>query len=831
MTKKASLTGLTQTEVERRLRRFGPNELQKQRQFPGVKLLFSQFKSPLVYILVLAGLVTLFLGEYADSLVIFAAVFLNTVLGFYQEQKAQKTLAALRSLLAPKAKVIREGEQQEIEASQLVPGDLVILTIGTRVPADGVLVEATDLSVNEAILTGESLPVKKKALKRSGGQATEAEKVFMGTTVTTGIGKMLVTQTGMKTEVGKIGKRVGEITEEKTPLQEQLGSLAKVLALVVGGLTLLIFLGGEWLGYDPLQMFITSVAVAVAAIPEGLIVTLTVILALGMQRILKRKAIVRKLLAAETLGSVSVICCDKTGTLTEGKMAVVDSLFADRRPETADLLVKAALLCNDMRDPLEVAMWQWAKRKLKAQNLNVEDLQQQLPRWDEIPFSPKTKRIATLHPGFLFVSGAPEVILASCRLTKAKRQRWQKEFDQAGQKALRLVGFGYKRVKKSQKKIREEDLKDLEWLGILVYEDPVRKGVKSALDQCRQAGIIVKVITGDYAPTALAVLRQLNFKLDPETEVMEGAALEKISEKELAKQVAKIVLFARTTPEQKLKIVQALKENGEVVAMTGDGVNDAPALKTADIGIVMGEASDVAKESADMVLLDSAFGTIVHAVEEGRTIFENIKKVVLYLLSDSFTEVILIGGSLLLGLPLPLTAAQILWVNLIEDTLPNIALAFEPKEKEVMVEPPRPRNQPILDLEMKTLIFIIGIFTDLVLLILFFFLLKGVFHLHFIRTVIFAALAVDSLFYVFSCRSLRKTIFHEHPFENKLLNWAVLISFLLLLVAIYVPFMQLFLKTHPLGIREWLLVIGLGLFEIVVVEIAKWFFIVKKKTV
>lgn len=813
--------GLTSEKARELLKKFGPNQLTKRREFSSLKLLFSQFKSPLVYILVLAGLVTLFLQEWTDATVIFAAVVINTALGFYQERKAQKTLAALRSLLAPKAKVIRDGKQQEIDAINVVPGDLVVLTIGTRVPADGVLVEATDFSLNEAILTGESMAVRKEAEEKI-EKAKKKNKVFMGTTVSTGIAKMVVTETGMKTEMGKIGKRVEEVIEEETPLQEQLGKLAKILAIVVGVVCIVIFLFGELLGYAPLEMFITSVAIAVAAIPEGLLVTLTVILALGMQRILKRKAIVRKLLSAETLGSVNVICCDKTGTLTEGELKVVEADFTDEK-----LGWQGAVLCNDLRDPLEIAMWDWAKKE----DNNVEKLQKDYPRLDEIPFSPKFKYIATLHPGLLFFSGAPEVILNRSELSESSRKDWLKRFEEYGQKAFRIVGFAYKKVSQTKKKIKTEDLEKLEWLGVLVYEDPVRKGVKQALEECQRAGIEVKVVTGDYVSTAVAVLKQLDLKLDLKKQVMEGEELAKISQRELAKKVEEIILFARTNPEQKLKIVQALKEKGEVVAMTGDGVNDAPALAKADIGIVVGEASDVAKETADMVLLDSNFTTIVAAVEEGRTIFENIKKVIVYLLSDSFTEVILIGGSLLFGLPLPLTAAQILWVNLVEDTLPDIALAFESEEKELMREKPREREAPILDKEMKALIFIIGIFTDIFLLALYFFLLRGLFHLHFIRTVIFAALAIDSLFYVFSCTSLRKTIFRRNPFRNKVLNLSVFISFLFLLAAIYLPFLQRFLKTHSLGLSEWLLIIGLGFLEIILVEITKWLFINGKKKV
>lgn len=832
------LQGLTEKEARKRLEQYGPNELTKKKEASDLKFLLDQFKSPLVYILVFAGLVTLFLREWTDAAVIFAAVLMNTVLGFFQERKAQKALAALRSFLVSQAKVIRNGKRKMIPTRDLVPGDLVILEIGNRIPADGVLVEATDISVNEAILTGESMPVKKQvAVKHSrGGVAPAAhrgsELVYMGTEVVTGIGQMKVTATGVKTAMGEIGKSVAELVEERTPLQIQLDQLGKILAVVVGLTAFFIFIFGEILGYEPVEMFTTSVAIAVAAIPEGLVVTLTVILSLGMQRILRRKALVRKLLAAETLGSVSVICCDKTGTLTEGEMKVVGYETEKlKNQETKKLLVKAAILCNDLRDPLEMAMMKFAERELE--NPKTEKLKNNYPRLDEIPFSPEYKYIATLHKGgLLFVSGAPEVILKKSRITNHESRTWRKRFEEYGEKGLRLVGFAYRKISNQQSAVSNRDIKNLNWLGILLFEDPVRSGLAVALKECQKAGIEVKVITGDYRATAAAVLKKLaiaNGELQ-DYQVMEGEELEKISERELKKRIKEILLFARVDPQQKLKIVQVLQEEGQVVAMTGDGVNDAPAIKKADIGIVVGEGSDVARETADMVLLNSSFTTIVAAIEEGRAIFENIKKVVLYLLSDSFTEVILVAGSMILGLPLPLTAAQILWVNLVEDGLPDIALAFEPKEKDLMRERPRAKKTPILDLEMKVLIFIIGLFTDLTLLTLLYLLTKGLFHLHHIQTIIFAGLAIDSLFYVFSCRSLRKTFFHEHPFENKILNLAVIFSFVLLFLAIYLPFFQRFLGTHPLEAKEWLLVLAIGIFNITAIEITKWVFIARRKS-
>jgi len=567
-----------------------------------------------------------------------------------------------------------------------------------------------------------------------------------------------------------------------------------------------------------LEIFVTSVAVAVAAIPEGLVVTLTVILALGMQNILRRKAIVRRLLSAETLGSVSTICADKTGTLTEGKMQVVKADFVNKE---MGFLVPA--LCSEIRDPIGVATWDWVHKKARKEKINIGQILRENPRLDEMPFSPQKRMMATLYPQYLLVAGAPEIVLDKCRISKSLAKDWEKKFEAYAREGLRLVGFAYKENRGEKNRIKTQDLKNLNWLGVLIYEDPIREGVKEALAECQKAGIKVKVITGDFLPTALSVLQRLGF--DGTDHALLGEELEKMRAEELKEIIDKIIVFARTTPEQKLKIVQALKEKGEVVAMTGDGVNDALALKMADIGIVVGEATDVAKQTADMVLLDSNFATIVHAVEEGRTIFENIKKVVLFLLSDSFTEIILIGGSIALGLPLPVTAAQILWVNLVEDSLPGIALAFEKEEKEIMSEPPRTKETPILDLELKTLIFAIGILTDLVLLGLFYWLSKGVFHLHYIQTVMFVALGIDSLFIAFSCRSLKKTVFHKNPFENRVLLFSLLVSLLFLVGAVYLPPLQVLLKTHALGTAEWIFLLVLGIFNLMAIETTKLVFI------
>ncbi|HUV46547.1 MAG TPA: HAD-IC family P-type ATPase, partial [Candidatus Bathyarchaeia archaeon] len=723
--KKQQDSGLSSAEALKRLKQYGPNEIEGKKGLPWFKLVFDQFKSPLIYILFFAGVITLVLKEWTDASVIFLAVAVNTVLGFIQEFKAEKSLVALRKMLVLHALVLRGGKEEKIEANQIVPGDLVILKTGGRVPCDGVVVEQMDLHLNEAILTGESVAVRKK----------KQEEVFMGTVVVGGRAKILATKTGMETKMGKLAGKLKETIDEETPLKKEIGKLSKILAIVFSVICVIIFFEGMWRQRYWLEMFTLSTAVAVAAIPEGLVISLTVILTLGMQRVLQRKGLVRKLLAAETLGSVDVICADKTGTLTEGKMRVVGADMVDKQ-----LGIRAAVLCNNMINPLEISMMQWAKKMQNVKRkMQTSELINKYKRLDEIPFSSERKFIATLHEGNgdkgeIFLSGAPEMVMEISQLPKTEKEKWQKKLEDYTKKGLRVVAFAYRtcdsrQIKEAFRKLKKDfgkydgkvdgnyDFVQLKWLGLMLFEDPVRIEVKQALAACRRAGIKVKVITGDYKNTAVNVLKKLDLTGDGfgKDSIMEGWELEKISDEQLTQKIENVILFCRTTPEQKIRIVKALQVKGHTVAMMGDGVNDALALKKSDIGIVVGSASEVAKETADMVLLDSNFKTIVAAVGEGRGIFENIKKVVLYLLSDSFTEVILIGGSLLFGLPTPLLPAQILWINLVEDGLPGLALAFEPKDEGLMNEIPRKKGTPILDKEIKILIFIIGLTTDLLL--------------------------------------------------------------------------------------------------------------------
>lgn len=814
------LTGLTSQEAQKRLTDFGLNILPSKPPPSSFSIFLDQLKSPLVYVLLFAALITLFLRDFPDTVIILFAVLINTILGFYQERKAKQAFYALAKILTPQAKVIRDEEKKIIDARNLVPGDLVVLEIGDKIPADGVFLQAIDLSVNEAILTGESQAVKKK----------ENESGFMGTIVASGRGLMRVNQTGTLTKMGQIAKTLEE-KEEKTPLEKQLAQLAKSLAILVGVAALFIFLSGIILGKSVIEMFTTAVALAVAAIPEGLLVSLTVILAIGMQRILKRKALVKNLASAETLGSVTVICADKTGTLTEGKMRVVKDDFVDRQ-----LGIKAAALCNNLHDPLEYAMWDWVKEEGEDPQKIFEDN----PRLGEIPFSPKYKYKVTLHPKLLFLSGAPEIVFRKCKVQSAKDKDWERKFKEYGKEGYRLVGFAVAETQNlaEARKIfaslrpdarkRDRGSASLRFLGLLLYEDPVRPEVEQVLKECQTAGIKVKIITGDYLETSIAVLEKLGIKIKRD-EVIEGEMLEKISPEELKKTIDKIVLFARSDPFQKLKIVQALKDNGEVVAMMGDGVNDAPALQAADIGIVVKESSEVAKETADIILLDSNFKTIVAAIEEGRGIFDNLQKIVLYLLADAFGELLVIFGALLMGLPLPLVAGQILWINLAADSLPDLALAVDPKRKGLMKELPRNPKENLLNLEMKFLVFLISLFAGISTLVIFSFMLRNTGDLFLSRSLAFALLGTNSLFYVFSCRSLRQPVWQTNIFSNRWLLAGVLAGFFLLVIPFYLRPLQVLLKTVPLRIDEWLIVLLLGLLVVGIIEGVKAAFSLVKK--
>lgn len=780
-------------------------------------LLLNQLKSPLIYVLLVAAIITALFHEYFDTIFILCAVLINTALGFYQEYKAENTLQQLKKLVMPKAVLIINGEKQVVEASELRVGDIVELSLEHQIPADGVLLSSLDMSINEAILTGEAMPVQKGP----------NDTVYAGTTLVSGSGVMKITAIGSNTKIGAISVNVSTLNETETPLQNKLSRLARYLSVVVVICALAVLVLGLYYGYELAEISTTAVAVAVASIPEGLVITLTVILAVGMQKISRRKAVVRKLLAAETLGSINTICVDKTGTVTEGRLSVVAENFIDKSEG-----YQAILLSESATDALEIAMRKWVSESSDPALDELKDAKQKPEIIGGIPFSSKHKYTAILAANdgreWLYVFGAPEIVLNRSTIDENSKSEWETTIKKHAAEGRKVIGFGYREFTDKDRGLTKNDVANLTWNGLMTLDDPVRPDISEVVRECESAGIKVKMITGDYIETAIAVATEIGLlpkgasREKLKSMVITGAELAELSEKDLQQRVGRLVLFARTDPIQKLKIVNALRKNGDIVAMTGDGVNDSPALKSADIGVVVNEASDVSKETADMVLLDSNFKTIIHAVEEGRAMFDNIKKVVMYLLAGSFSELILVMGAILLQIPLPITAVQILWVNLVEDALPALSLAFEPKEGDLLNQPPRGRNANILDRKMLTMILSFAFMADFVLFAIFYYLNGTGMDLDLMRTIIFVGVGINSLFYIFACKSLRHSIFTYNPFSNKMMLFSVVVGVLALVAGVHLPIFNAVLDTQPLSLSYWAMLIGLGLVNLVLIEIVKW---------
>jgi len=798
--------GLTSSEAERRLAKFGPNRLPEKPPPGSLKIFLSQLKSPLVYVLLSAGIITFFLRDYTDTTIIALAVLINTILGFVQESKASQALAALKKLVHPTATVLRDGSRQKVDGVQLVSGDIVFLTQGDKIPADGVVIEVARFFAQEAILTGEGSPVEKEV----------GDQVFMGTIAGSGRAVMRVELTGEETEIGKIALSVQKAHEVETPIEKQLKKFARGLSFVVLALTLFVFIVGTLRGVEIIELFKTSVALSVSAIPEGLLVALTVVLAIGAQRILKQRGLIRSLVSAETLGGVTTICSDKTGTLTEGQMKVV-KLVGDKEE-----LAKQVALTSNFDDPMVIAAWEWAKSNLEVA---PEQLTKATPRIDEIPFSSKDRFLATMHKGnrinTIYVNGAPEYLLEWSNLSKEERADFLGVIEELSKQGMRLIGYAKKTS--TQKTISKAGVtNNLEWVGILAFSDPVRMGIRNALEKAQKAGIRLIIITGDYAETTLAVLRELNISIDGQN-VIVGEELTKMNTQKLMKILSrhKPMLFARTTPQQKYKLVEALKENNEVVAMTGDGVNDAPALSLADIGIVVGDASDVAKESADLVLLDSSFATIIAAIEEGRGIFDNIRKIVLYLMCDAFEEIVLVIATLLIGLPLPISAAQVLWINLVSDGLPNLALTIDPKGPNVMESKPRSPKERLVTRWMILLIILVSAVGGAMALVVFILFQENIEEA---RSAAFATLGLNSLLYVFSLRALTRPFWTIGLFSNKWLLLAVLGGLALQIAPFVISPIGNLLKVVPLSSSGWISVLVASLVMFSLIELFKILF-------
>ena len=795
--------GLTSAEVLDLRETFGENVLPRERGPSVWRMLLSQVKSPLVYIILVAAAVSLAVREYSDFAIIMAVVVVDVILGFVQEYQAQRTYTSLRGLLKPTTTVIRDGQRHEVQVSELVPGDLVLLNAGERVPGDGQLVESTKLTADEAILTGESEPVNKSV---SAGQ----NQMFMGTTVVTGRGTMRVTETGRRTALGQIAASLEEHVEEDTPLQVRLLAFSKVLTRIVVAFTALILVAGVLMGRGFLDMLRTSIILAIAAVPEGLIIAVTVILVVGMRKVLRRNGLVKRLLAVETLGSVTTICTDKTGTLTEGRMRVTRTDLWD-----GECALQTAVLCNNLEGPVDVALWEYATSQMP----DVQDLFDGSERLAEELFTSETKYMITGNRlngrSYNYLKGAPEIVLEMCDATPAQRHSLLSQVDDWAGEGLRLLGLACRPLGEL------EDHTGYAWVGLIGMEDPIREGVHEAVEVARRAGIKVKMITGDYRRTAEKIAANIGL-LKEGDEILEGQELPTLSDTELQRHVRDTAIFSRIRPQDKLKIVRALQASGEVTAMIGDGVNDAPALKWANVGAVVGSATDVAKDTADLILLDNNFRTIVAAIEEGRVIFENIRKVVAYTLSNSFAEVLTIFAAMILGWPAPLAVAQILWIHLICDGPSDIVLGFEPKEDGIMDEKPKSLEEPILPPLSLSLIGVISVSSAIAALLIF----GYFFRIHGDpvegRSLVFASFAVNSMVYIFAYRSMRRPLTRMTPLsQNKPLVAAVFSGLLLAIVPFAVPALRRMLGIVPLSLGQWALIAAIAAFLLLVVEIGK----------
>ncbi|MFQ5398173.1 MAG: cation-translocating P-type ATPase [Anaerolineae bacterium] len=879
--------GLTVAEAERRLSHYGPNELVEQGTSSPWRILWEQLTAVMVIILIITAIISAFIGDVKDAVAILVIVVLNAVLGFTQEYRAEKAIAALKKLAVPTVKVRRDGQVREIPAKELVPGDMVLLEAGVVIPADGRLLENASLHVQEAALTGESEPVKKTTGPILGADIPLGDRknmVFMGTVVTYGRGAAVITETGMDTELGYIAHMLQSVTREPTPLQRRLEQLGRGLAAASVAIVAIVFLLGLLRGEDPQLMFLTAISMAVAAIPEGLPAVVTIGLALGAQRMLKRQALIRKLPAVETLGSVTVICSDKTGTLTENRMSVtvldvlgetqsvdtlldhgVPALDADLSPaekphaRSLELLIKAAALCNDaaltksaaepgrfraIGDPTEGALIVAAAQL----GMNKAKLDKRWPRVAEIPFTSERKRMTTVHrvdvaadqtntpwrdnPHVAFCKGAVDSLLVITRqvwsgdkavpLTAELHERIMAANDGLAQNGQRVLGAAFRPLADEPGHAGEAALeRDMIFIGLIGMMDPPRSEVKEAVQICQTAGIRPVMITGDHPLTAQTIAQELGISHNGQ-KALTGQQLAQMSPDRLESLVEEVPVYARVSPEHKLKIVQALQDRGHIVAMTGDGVNDAPALKTADIGIAMGiTGADVSKEAADMVLLDDNFATIVAAIKEGRVIYDNIRKFIKYTLTSNSGEIYVMLFAPFLGMPLPLLPLQILWINLVTDGLPGLALTLEPAEKGVVRRSPFHPQENIFGRGMWQHILWVGLLMGIVTLGLGYWAWsagRGNW-----QTMVFTTLTLSQMGHALAVRSGRESLFTTGLRSNKPLLGAVLLTFVLQLAVVYAPFLQELFKT--VGLPPADLGLSLLLSSVVFwgVEIEKWF--------
>lgn len=876
--------GLSHREAQHKLQEHGPNIIFGKKKISAWKIILAQFSDFMILILLASTAISALMGDITEAITIISIVVLNAVLGFIQEFRTEKTMEALKGLAAPTARVVREGKLESIPAEQVVPGDLIVIEAGDRIPADALLFDVKSLQVDEALLTGESEPVEKSldtGSKKGANSAAKKNYVYMGTIVTSGRAKAMVYATGMNTEMGKIADMLQNIEDDDTPLQKRLEHLGKYLVYGCLVICAIVSLAGFLRGEPLFDMLLSGISLAVAAIPEGLPAIVTIALAIGVQRMMKKNALIRKLPAVETLGCASVICSDKTGTLTENRMTVRkvyagDDLFEVKgnefsrgsayslsgkeidpfRNSALKLTLEIGGLCNNASitrssgkafvklksmlskkqnerdylserwqingDPTEAALLIAAEKG----GLTGEILSSSYFRIDEIPFDSDRKCMSVICDSnkgetLVFTKGAPDIIIDKCSKIYTKRGimtlspldkvRILKQNDNMASEALRVIGVAYRKID-SRLYNRRDVERDLIFVGLFGMIDPPRREAMEAVQKCRLAGIKPVMITGDHKITATAIAKELNIFQNGD-KVLTGDDLEKMSDSDLDRIVEDTSVYARVSPRHKLAIVRSLKRLGHIVAMTGDGVNDAPAVKEADIGVSMGiTGTDVTKEASAMILMDDNFATIVSAVEEGRVIYNNIRKFIRYMLSCNIGEVLTMFLGTLIGLPIPLYPIQILWVNLVTDGLPAIALGFDPAEKDIMMRPPRMAKENIFSHGLLNVILFRGVIVGLSTLAVFVSVMYFTLDEDTARTSAFVTLVIIQLVHVFECKSERKNIFEIPIFNNMLLVLSVLCSLAMILGVIYIPVFQGIFRTVPLSMNEWILILGFTAF-------------------
>ena len=826
--------GLSKDEVEKRSIKYGKNKLKDKPKESLIIKFLKQFNDFMIIILIIASIISAVISniqgenDYIDSIIIIAIVILNAIMGVVQEAKAEKSIEALQQMTPPKAKVLRDGVTTEINAEELVPGDIITLEAGNYVPADCRLLESFNLKIEESSLTGENEPVLKDANIVCGKDIPLGDMLnvaFMASIVVNGHGKAIVTETGMNTKVGQIANMMIENDSPETPIQRKLGQVGKILGIICLAICFIIFVIGLIKNIEPMEMFMTSVGLAVAAIPEGLPAIVTIMLSIGVTKMAKKNSIIRKLPAVETLGSSNVICSDKTGTLTQNKMKVVEV-----RAKSPSLAIELATMCTDSDvlyqnekiqvtgEPTEVAIVDKAIQEGKNKN----DLYNQMPRISEIPFDSNRKMMTTIHKYGnkyrVITKGAPDVLLDKC--IHVDKNIVQKENLQMANKALRVIAVGYKDIDILPTKINLDTIeKDLNFIGLIGMIDPPREGVKEAVKTCKKAGIKTVMITGDHIATAKAIAKDIGI-LGINDKAITGKELDEIPQEKLEKEIKNYSVFARVTPQHKVRIVKAWQRTGAVVAMTGDGVNDSPALKNADIGIAMGKnGTDVAKNAADMVLTDDNFVTIVEAVKQGRNIYDNIRKAIHFLIATNIGEIVTIFMGLVLGLKSPLLAIQLLWVNLVTDSLPAIALGLEPPEKDIMNRKPTDNRKGIFADGLWNKIIVEGIMIGMLTLVAFS-IGNKYYGVEVGRTMAFVAIGILELIHSFNIKS-EQSIFKTGFLENKFLIGSFILGIFVQIIVVIIPALAEIFKLVPLNQTQWIITLIIGILPIPIMELQK----------